>query len=375
MDSAAGLSAAVAYWTVGPNFVSPNLSARIAPRNGFLCVDLHLPTDIDNLAELKRAGGNVYLFILDVKTVSDHGNDEKRWLLHSKMLLFDKNDGTSELWVGSHNWTRRALMGLNIESTVRLQCMADSPILKGARSYLEGIRSQCEAFDLGKIEFYKQLQRQYIDGSDFTLELEGDEPDQLSKTTVTVFGTDAEEFPAIRGFLGRNIYVQVYDTSSDAYFIYEARLTQAGEMTAYNPAAGEISFPDRRYAHRVGSKAPLLLPQQAVPTHILAKAYYFVTIAIDALDKSAEAFEMPERRSPWIRIPAKETEVIQRLRQQDLDAVFDGRKPTVKAPVANYEAATPYRRSLAERQERHDRRIFSRKLIRRQEEEEQSENE
>ena len=80
VDSAAGLSAAVAYWTVGPNFVSPNLSARIAPRNGFLCVDLHLPTDIDNLAELKRAGGNVYLFILDVKTVSDHGNDEKRWL-------------------------------------------------------------------------------------------------------------------------------------------------------------------------------------------------------------------------------------------------------------------------------------------------------
>jgi hypothetical protein len=44
------LRSAVSYWTVPPEFVHQMLADRLSELDGFLCVDIHLPTDIDQLA-------------------------------------------------------------------------------------------------------------------------------------------------------------------------------------------------------------------------------------------------------------------------------------------------------------------------------------
>ena len=55
------LRAAVAYWCVGISELGASIVDRLSG-DGFLCVDIHLPTDIERLCQMKLAGANVYLF-------------------------------------------------------------------------------------------------------------------------------------------------------------------------------------------------------------------------------------------------------------------------------------------------------------------------
>src|SRR2546425_13350489 len=57
------LCAAIAYWCIDPSTVSDHL-VRCLSGDGFLCVDIHLPTDIDILYKMKLAGANIYLHLL-----------------------------------------------------------------------------------------------------------------------------------------------------------------------------------------------------------------------------------------------------------------------------------------------------------------------
>ena len=56
------LQAAVAFWTVSDNLLHNRISPPLGNNSGFLCVDLHLPTDIDALADLVRSGAHVSIF-------------------------------------------------------------------------------------------------------------------------------------------------------------------------------------------------------------------------------------------------------------------------------------------------------------------------
>jgi len=104
------LQASLAYWTVSDRLFGSLLSKALSDTSGFVCVDLHPPTDIDSLATLARKGAHVRLYC-DITTYADTGRKEPPCLLHAKKLLFWSKDGTAELWVGSHNWTNRAFAG------------------------------------------------------------------------------------------------------------------------------------------------------------------------------------------------------------------------------------------------------------------------
>ena len=52
------------------------------------------------------------------------------------MLLFWGNDGTGELWVGSHNWTKRALLRLNVEAILVVRLKVSSQLCGEAAEYL-----------------------------------------------------------------------------------------------------------------------------------------------------------------------------------------------------------------------------------------------
>ena len=75
------------------------------------------------------------------------------------MLLFWMPDRTAELWIGSHNWTRRALVDLNVECSLIARMADSSALFHTAVEYVEKIKRICEPFELSRIEFYKQLQR------------------------------------------------------------------------------------------------------------------------------------------------------------------------------------------------------------------------
>jgi hypothetical protein len=48
------------------------------------------------------------------------------------MLLFWSKDRTAELWVGSHNWTNRAILGLNVEASLVIRVRDTAPPFRAA---------------------------------------------------------------------------------------------------------------------------------------------------------------------------------------------------------------------------------------------------
>jgi phosphatidylserine/phosphatidylglycerophosphate/cardiolipin synthase-like enzyme len=104
-----------------------------------------------------RQGGRVHVYYEDIPSYTDQGRKEPPALLHAKMLLFSGADGTAELWVGSHNWTKRALLGLNVEASLVVRLKDSSPLFTAASNYLAHMKAIAEPFDLAKVDIYKAL--------------------------------------------------------------------------------------------------------------------------------------------------------------------------------------------------------------------------
>jgi hypothetical protein len=142
---------------------------------GFLCSDISEPTNIDWLHYLSKEGSNIYLHI--ARPVAERVPGELTTgmpdhLMHSKMILFEMED-YAEAWVGSHNWTRRAFDGPNIEISLILKIKKHSLIYYQCLDVLSHIKYQCYSFDPSLQDFYKLLQGKvdYFDVIQATTEL------------------------------------------------------------------------------------------------------------------------------------------------------------------------------------------------------------
>jgi hypothetical protein len=313
-----------------------------------------MPTDIDNLAALVRDGAHVRLYCEDITTYRADGKKEPPFLLHTKMLLFWKADKTAELWVGSHNWTNRAVMGLNIESSLAIRMSDSSRLFFEAAEYLDKIKKLCTEFDLSKVDFYKELQTNIDERTVPVIEVEAAAADNLSGLEISIFGTDDRDLKEL-GTVRRKVFLSATETdASEAEHVYPAKISQAGELNSGNPAAGRITFSSRRYAFRVGRRLPELLLKRAVPSSVMDTAKYYVTIELEEPDKSVK-FDYPRARiASWEVIDEDQSSLIRRLGLDDLAVLFRGGEPRVKVPVQiqpeTSQALTLYeKRNLAER--------------------------
>ena len=196
------LKAVVAFWTIAADLLDPSLISLLKHEDSFVAVDVHLPTDIDVLASLAAAAANLRIYAEEIPTLSGDGRREPPALLHAKMLLFTLKDGTSSLWVGSHNWTNRALLGLNVEASLVVTLAADSRLLAEASTYLDHARAISSAFDPSQADYYKQLQRMIPVETAPVIELEADDGEAFGDLVIELFGTDASDLEEL-GEVGR----------------------------------------------------------------------------------------------------------------------------------------------------------------------------
>lgn len=284
VDSSVRLRGSVAYLTTTEDYISPNLISRLSNPASFLCVDFHNPTDVHALCSMARVRANVYLHIarLPARSLPSSRIGMPPQLLHTKMLLFDMQHGLSELWVGSHNWTPRALEGINFEYSLVISLQSGCPTYVDAERYLETIRaSVCEAVNPALEAYYLMLQGRDEDPV-VTMELEGQGAGALDNETVTIFGTDRDELEQVNR-VGRQLYVMVTDSTTSAEHVYESQILHSGLSTASDPSAGGISFSPRRYAFRRGRTYPRLENQGAPPQHVVDAAHYFITVSLRSL--------------------------------------------------------------------------------------------
>ncbi len=154
------LRVCVAFWT----YKSISSITEVLKRpNSTICVDIHSPTDIEQLDTLVNSGvQSIFLFLYR----NGATNQQQLPLLHSKIFLFNFGDGSAEIWMGSQNVTASALGGLNCESIHILKTRVDSCIYDEVNKYIDFIQQCCKdvqgQFDREKKEFYKKLQKTQI---------------------------------------------------------------------------------------------------------------------------------------------------------------------------------------------------------------------
>ena len=96
------IRAAIAFWTLSKDKLNQmtafNALKVLTKPDSFLCVDINYPTNIDHLADLVRSGVAVYLSIRRLpRELSKITMTNSPGLLHTKILLADKEDNNAEV--------------------------------------------------------------------------------------------------------------------------------------------------------------------------------------------------------------------------------------------------------------------------------------
>ena len=307
------INAAVCYWTMPPGDLASAFISALRHEESCLVVDIHSPTSIDSLAKLNIAGAHIYLYLFqiigktevaDSKGIPDH-------LMHAKVFVFDYGTSEIKIWVGSHNGTRRALLGLNFEFASVITCERNSDLHLKALRFIDEIRNISVAFKQSEIDLYRTIQG----GLQIDAFIELQEPRVLplaNRSVLSIFGTREADYTQLQK-VGKSIFLSITDSSSGVEAIYKASIDQTGYL---NKRRNDLKFDSRRFAVKDGASIPVLEIKQAIPASVYAKCRYFVTLKIDSPVLGQDAMEAPEG-SLWVDV--KTDRYLQGARQPIFD--------------------------------------------------------
>jgi hypothetical protein len=285
---ARSIQAAVAYWTLPSAMLDPAFVRAIAHPDGFLCCDIHGPTSIDCLLDLKSELANVYLHLYqligkndvpDAKGMPDN-------LMHSKVYVFDDGSNTVQVWVGSHNATTRAMMGINFECAVLTSIEKSSHSYQQVMQHLHAIRKASTLFNLDHVGRYRSLQGGW--GADGFIEAIDNSNTAVPKgTEIGIFGNITKDHQQLRK-VGKRLYLALTNPATEKENFYQAEITQSGVLN------GGLRFGDRRFALRFSPQIPTLGTMSQVASDVIRQSSYFVTLKIgDPLPASTVVVEAP----------------------------------------------------------------------------------
>ena len=148
-----------AFWTIFEGRPEPKFSERLKrgliKGQSYFCTDIStFATNIDAIDSYANYGCNFYVFSYKLSLKLD---ETSSMLQHSKMILIKKGD-KAIIYIGSHNFTNRALAGLNIEHTIRIETDYNSEIANQFEYAIEQIRINSLKFDPNQKDIYKLLQ-------------------------------------------------------------------------------------------------------------------------------------------------------------------------------------------------------------------------
>jgi len=354
MDNAIRMRASVAFWTLSDNDGLGAQASKLLMESGsFLCVDIHHPTNLDVMANMSRAGANVYLHLKHMpKQTGPELRDltvtgMPKHLLHQKFLLFDFPNGEAELWLGSHNWTRRALEGPNVEASLVVSLSQESPLYKEAAENLKYARDTlCEQMDPNQIDDYKLWQKEgFQDETDSTIVVEGPARvvDNLTGEFIRIFGTDVEDYQSGVGQLriGSRLHFVGVDPITEDQYVYRARITATGRLGGINAEAESLGFREvGRWSDKgaKGRNISVLEASSIPPQDMVDRSSYWVTLQI-LEQRNAKTYNPRDKEQLWLDTEqsplldrmAKKRYSVEVNDSEQLDSV----KPKIRIQVPN----------------------------------------
>ena len=266
---ATALYGAVCFWSIGTDVLDDHLVDLLGQPGSFCIVDIHNPTNVDKLKEFYDEGGtNFHVF---AKEITPKAGERYllRHLLHIKMLVFDLPGKQAEVWVGSHNFTKQALHGINREASMVFPCQQGDPVYLQARAYLESVLADpdCKPFDPKKLDDYKKLQgltEEEVEVGCYVLPLAWDSTlmPTLSYETVTLVGNEEEEGRQLFRHNGNTapLAIRAYDLASNSIRHFSAIVQNQGAIDPAVPSSYDLAFGPRHLAVRPYQVMPYVAP-------------------------------------------------------------------------------------------------------------------
>jgi hypothetical protein len=240
------------------------------------------------LLGLKSELANVYLHLYQLVGKNDvpdaKGMPDN--LMHSKVYVFDNGSNTVQLWVGSHNATTRAMMGINFECAVLTSIEKNSHSYQQVMQHLHAIRKASTLFNLDHVGRYRSLQGGW--GADGFIEAIDNSHITVPKgTEIGIFGNITKDHQQLRK-VGKRLYLALSHPDTKKETFYQAEITQSGVLN------GGLRFGDRRFALRFAPQIPTLETMSQVTPEVIRRSSYFVTLKIgDPLPASTVVVEAP----------------------------------------------------------------------------------
>ncbi len=308
VEASKSVKGCVAFWTLAINDSKyEGLIEKLKTKNSFMCVDFHKPTNIDHLAKWKKSGGNIYLYTYQFRlkrqtSVSDVLDDEtSKYLMHSKIFVFEFEQ-YSEVWIGSHNMTKRAMEGPNKESSVILRLDNNDKELKNILDYLEKIKKESELFDVQKIDTYKYFQQDLSYEHDFVIECfySGNLEDLKVGSTITYLGEDQKEFEEYR-LINRKLKLYVFNRTENA--LYEIKIINAGGIDKNSPKSYSMTFSERLVAVKKSGIIAVFTEEKRINEEELKQHGFYVTFDIKRKIENTNTYNISKNAADeWIKV-------------------------------------------------------------------------
>lgn len=291
IKKAKAIRGVVAFWTVTKDFLGKEMQNILQNSDSFFCVDFHFPTDLDNIYTFFDNNSkqcNFYLFLRRC------ANNKDINLLHSKMILFDFENGEAELWIGSHNFTKTALNGRNIEHTIKIPLRVEDEMYKNAQKTLINIKYQCTLLTIGKKEYFQTLQD--IHNYRNLVKKINKLNDLLEKRRIFLVGIDIgnihinetllllgkDKLKVSQITLKETMILHILDISTLQEIAFEIEIINVGVIDLNNEKSYNIVFSPRFCAIRLERTRPFLFdyPKKQIGKDQLKHYDFFMNIRI-----------------------------------------------------------------------------------------------
>lgn len=281
------LQMSVAYWTINKNYFSSSgdLINILTKKDSFACIDISLPTNVSNVCEIAAQTDTLYFYTRSFSKVNNQDQEQTSYmanhLLHSKIILFELPDGQASIWIGSHNWTDRALSGINIETSIEILVDRNNRIYQEVKKLLADIKNQCHKVNPQLEEVYKNIQRQENTWLYFQQTLDEKISTPLDENTNIVFHLLFYEDNPENIDNKRKIFLFVQDSiKPKSGFLFEGTIARSGQI---KPGLRFPNLEDGYYCFQQNDGFTRFKGIENLSKEEKEDAYYYATITTDSL--------------------------------------------------------------------------------------------
>lgn len=318
------LRGAVAFWTLDFKYFGQALIDALDNEESFYCVDVSSPTNFDAILDIHNRLTLSPAFHVHCKRFEPKKGIREN-LLHSKIIVMDKKDGSCEIWVGSHNFTNLALSGINIESSVVIQLEPNEQNNSFKNNIIQFLNdivtiSNTIAFDKDSYYLFKALQdaahtnwiKKYLsellniylnDSIEFcrTIEIEGKDLSNLQNSTIIVIGDDYKELSEIEG-VGAKVIIHAHNNDGTEIF-YRGFLRARDKIDT--KFSKDVQFGERRIGKKESRNHKVVLEGVGVVKKgdLDAKGFYVNIEIVEKIpaDKKILVYSHPDFTKLWYK--------------------------------------------------------------------------